>query len=229
MFKIPLAIGTIPMLMICLGTDIMPTISLSYEPAEDDIMRKPPRNADRDKLVTDKLISYAYGQLGFIEAAAGFFVYFVTMGQNGFLPPKLYYISTEWYNTAINDLEDSYGQEWTFQDRKALEHTCWTGFFVAVVVCQCGNVLISKTRRVSLFSKLFDNKMVFMAIVFMICLACFLSYTPGMSFALGMISVSYTVWLAALPFSFLVILYDEFRRYGLRHWNWAWWEHEFFY
>ncbi len=51
---IPLAIGTIPMLMICLGTDIMPTISLSYEPPEDDIMKKTPRNAQKDKLVTDK-------------------------------------------------------------------------------------------------------------------------------------------------------------------------------
>ena len=35
LLRIPLPLGTIPMLMICLGTDILPTISLSYEKAED--------------------------------------------------------------------------------------------------------------------------------------------------------------------------------------------------
>jgi len=45
----------------------MPTISLSYEPPEGDIMRKPPRNSETDNLVTKELISYAYGQLGIIE------------------------------------------------------------------------------------------------------------------------------------------------------------------
>lgn len=52
--KIPLPLGTIPMLVICLGTDILPTISLSYENAEGDIMKRPPRNPVKDKLVTDR-------------------------------------------------------------------------------------------------------------------------------------------------------------------------------
>jgi len=57
LLKIPLPLGIIPMLMICLGTDIIPTISLSYEKAEGDIMKRQPRNPRTDKLVTDKLIS----------------------------------------------------------------------------------------------------------------------------------------------------------------------------
>jgi len=52
--RIPLPLGTIPMLLICLGTDIMPTISLSYEKAEGDIMKRPARDPVKDKLVTDK-------------------------------------------------------------------------------------------------------------------------------------------------------------------------------
>ena len=54
LLRIPLPLGTIPMLMICLGTDIMPTISLSYEKAEGDIMKRMPRNPRTDKLVTDR-------------------------------------------------------------------------------------------------------------------------------------------------------------------------------
>lgn len=54
----------------------------------------------------------AYGQIGMIQAAAGFFVYFVIMAENGFLPMKLFGIRKQWDSKAVNDLTDSYGQEW---------------------------------------------------------------------------------------------------------------------
>ena len=54
----------------------------------------------------------AYGQIGMIQAAAGFFVYFVIMAENGFLPLKLFGIRKHWDSKAVNDLTDSYGQEW---------------------------------------------------------------------------------------------------------------------
>ena len=54
----------------------------------------------------------AYGQIGMIQAAAGFFVYFVIMAENGFLPLYLFGIRKQWDSKAINDLTDSYGQEW---------------------------------------------------------------------------------------------------------------------
>ena len=60
----------------------------------------------------NRLISMAYGQIGMIQAAAGFFVYFVIMAENGFLPLKLFGIRETWDSKAVNDLTDSYGQEW---------------------------------------------------------------------------------------------------------------------
>jgi sodium/potassium-transporting ATPase subunit alpha len=47
-----------------------------------------------------------------IESFAGMFAYFVIMGQNGFLPGKLLGLRQHWDSVALNDLEDSYGQEW---------------------------------------------------------------------------------------------------------------------
>ncbi|PRD34832.1 UNVERIFIED_CONTAM: Atpalpha [Trichonephila clavipes] len=58
------------------------------------------------------LISIAYGQIGMIQGAAGFFAYFVIMGENGFLPSRLLGVRKHWDSKAINDLEDSYNQEW---------------------------------------------------------------------------------------------------------------------
>uniref|UniRef100_A0A7N4PMM9 ATPase Na+/K+ transporting subunit alpha 3 n=1 Tax=Sarcophilus harrisii TaxID=9305 RepID=A0A7N4PMM9_SARHA len=64
MANIPLPLGTITILCIDLGTDMVPAISLAYEAAESDIMKRQPRNPRTDKLVNERLISMAYGQIG---------------------------------------------------------------------------------------------------------------------------------------------------------------------
>merc|ERR1712020_358534 len=86
---VPLPLGTVTILCIDLGTDMVPAISMAYEKAESDIMKRQPRNPFTDKLVNERLISMAYGQIGMIQASAGFFVYFVIMAENGFRPSKL--------------------------------------------------------------------------------------------------------------------------------------------
>merc|ERR1712036_198545 len=144
---VPLPLGTITILCIDLGTDMVPAISMAYEEAESDIMKRQPRNPFTDRLVNERLISMAYGQIGMIQASAGFFVYFVIMSENGFWPSTLLGLRREWDSQAVNDLEDSYGQEWTYKDRKVLEYTCHTAFFVSIVVVQWADLIICKTRK----------------------------------------------------------------------------------
>lgn len=54
----------------------------------------------------------AYGQIGMIQASAGFFTYFVIMAENGFFPGRLMGIRNQWDSKAVTDLADSYGQQW---------------------------------------------------------------------------------------------------------------------
>uniref|UniRef100_A0A2C9MA16 Na(+)/K(+)-exchanging ATPase n=1 Tax=Biomphalaria glabrata TaxID=6526 RepID=A0A2C9MA16_BIOGL len=84
----------------------------SYEQAELDIMKRYPRDPKKDRLVNDRLISVSYGQIGMIEACAGFFTYFVVMAEQGFLMDRLVGLRVEWDSPGINNLQDSYGQEW---------------------------------------------------------------------------------------------------------------------
>lgn len=49
---------------------------------------------------------------GMIQALAGFFTYFVIMAENGFLPQTLLGIRLSWDHRDVNDLEDTYGQQW---------------------------------------------------------------------------------------------------------------------
>lgn len=61
-----------------------------------------------------RLISLAYGQIGMIQASAGFFTYVWIMAENGFLPSRLIGLRAEWDSRAVNNLEDSYGQQWVY-------------------------------------------------------------------------------------------------------------------
>nr|CAD7442386.1 unnamed protein product [Timema bartmani] len=226
---IPLPLGTVTILCIDLGTDMVPAISLAYEEAESDIMKRQPRNPFTDKLVNERLISMAYGQIGMIQAAAGFFVYFVIMAENGFLPTKLLGIRKQWDSKAVNDVTDSYGQEWTYRDRKKLEYTCHTAFFVSIVVVQWADLVICKTRRNSIIHQGMRNWALNFGIIFETCLAAFLSYCPGMDKGLRMYPLKFVWWLPGLPFMLSIFIYDEVRRFYLRRNPGGWLEQETYY
>ncbi|OQR68806.1 sodium/potassium-transporting ATPase subunit alpha-like, partial [Tropilaelaps mercedesae] len=227
--SIPLALGTITILFIDLGTDLVPAISLAYEQAESDIMMRAPRNPRRDQLVNERLISMAYGQIGMIQAAAGFFSYFAIMGENGFWPSRLIGIRAQWDSRDINDLEDSYGQEWPYYRRKALEFTCHTCFFVTIVIVQWADLLICKTRRNSIFQQGMRNQVLNFSLVFETALAAFLTYCPGMEQALRMYPLRFNWWLFGLPFAMVIFIYDEIRRLIIRQHPGGWVENETYY
>ncbi|KAM9455042.1 sodium/potassium-transporting ATPase subunit alpha-1-like [Clarias gariepinus] len=227
---IPLALGTVTILCIDLGTDMVPAISLAYEAAESDIMKRKPRNAKTDKLVNERLISMAYGQIGMMQAAAGFFTYFVVLAENGFLPLSLTGLRIDWDNRDYNDLVDDYGQQWTYESRKILEYTCHTAYFVSIVVVQVADLIICKTRVNSIVQQgMTKNKVLIFGIFEETALAAFLSYCPGMDVALRMYPLKPWWLLCAVPYSLLIFFYDEVRRYLLRRNPGGWVEQETYY
>merc|ERR1712235_146726 len=226
---VPLPLGTVTILCIDLGTDMVPAITMAYEFAESDIMKRQPRNPFTDKLVNERLISMAYGQIGMIQASAGFFVYFVILCENGFWPGKLFGLRRLWVSAAIYDLEDSYGQEWTYRDRKILEYTCHTAFFVSIVIVQWADLIICKTRKLSVFQQGMRNHFMNFGLVFETVLACILSYTPGMDKGLKMYPLKLNWWFPAVPFSLLIFCFDEIRKWILRNNPGGWVEMETYY
>merc|ERR1712038_846050 len=86
---IPLPLSTVMILLVDLGTDLAPAISMAYEGKEADIMDRAPRNPDINKLVTWRLVSFAYLQIGMLQAIAGFYAYFTVLHGFGFRPGHL--------------------------------------------------------------------------------------------------------------------------------------------
>lgn len=223
---IPLGLGTVTILWIDLGTDMVPAISLAYERPENDIMKRKPRDSKDDKLVNQRLLSLSYGQVGVIQASAGFFTYSIIMVENGFWLSDLVGIRQIWESKAINDYTDSYGQEWTYRERKKLEFTCQTAFFITIVVVQWSELVACKTRTNSIIHQGMSNHVMNFALVFETVLAAFLSYFPGMDVALNMYPIKACWWIPPLPFAVFIMVYDEGRRYFIRKYPGGWVEEE---
>lgn len=143
----------------------------------------------------------------------------------------------------------------TYRDRKTLEFTCHTAFFVSIVVVQWADIIICKTRRNSIFHQGMRNWALNFGLVFETVLAAVLSYTPGMDKGLRMYPLKWVLidcppqscwisklnfrfffdffrfvwWLPAIPFSFSIWLYDETRRFYLRRNPGGWLEQETYY
>jgi len=151
--KVPTPMGTLAMLLLTSGMDMIPAISLAHEKAESDIMKLRPRDPTKEKLVSAQVLSYSYGQVSVIETLAGFLAYFVTFLCNGWFPWDLIFIQSRWDSGSINDLEDSYGQEWAYSSRQNAGLQAQTAFFAALVACQWVNAVACKTRRLSIFQQ----------------------------------------------------------------------------
>ena len=229
LFKIPRPLDTIHILCIDLGTDLLPAISLAYESPESEIMQRNPRNPKKDRLVNNRLITMCYAQIGMLQAAAGFLTYFIIMGVNGFFPLFLFGISDRWDNRDINNLEDSYGVEWSYTARKQLEYTSNTGFFVSIVITQWADLIICKTRRNSVFTQKGINYWMIAGLIFETVLALFLTYTPVINNVLKMYPLRLE-WLT-LPLSFTVAIfcYDEIRKWLMRKFPGGWVDRETYY
>ncbi|KAB0390815.1 hypothetical protein E2I00_000879, partial [Balaenoptera physalus] len=214
---LPLPIGTITILFIDLGTDIIPSIALAYEKAESDIMNRKPRHKKKDRLVNKPLAVYSYLHIGLMQALGAFVVYFTVYAQEGFRPSTLLNLRVEWEKGYVNDLEDSYGQEWTSYQRRYLEWTGYTAFFVGIMIQQIADLIIRKTRRNSIFQQgLFRNKVIWVGIASQVIIALILSYGLGSIVALNFTMLRPQYWFVAVPHAVLIWVYDEVRKLAIR-------------
>ena len=150
------------------------------------------------------------------------------------------------------DVEDSYGQQWSYTQRKIVEFTCHTMFFTAIVIVQWADLLICKTRRLSIFQQGncrlettsggtsgwlpvtwiclgMKNKILIAGLFEETCLAAFLSYCPGTDAMLRMYPLEWTWWFIPMPFSLIIFVYDETRKMLIRKQPGGWVEEETYY
>jgi sodium/potassium-transporting ATPase subunit alpha len=217
--RLPLPLPTVLILCVDLGTDMVPAIALAHETPEKDIMLRQPRTSN-DNLVTTRLISFSYFQIGIIQALAGFYTYFVVLFSEGYWPASLPFRGWTFFDINSPDFAPFGGFSIT-NNLDALAKA-QTAFFVSIVLVQWADILICKTRRLSMFEQGMKNDQLNFGLFFETALAVFLVYMPGVRVLFGMKKLKFVYWLPALPFSLLIVSYDELRKMLIRAFEGGW-------
>merc|ERR1712130_781193 len=130
----PLALSSFLMIVICVCTDVCPSLAMVYEKPESTIMTSPPRKIGRDHLVDWKIILNAYLFIGMIEASVAYITFFSYYSLKGKSPGDIV--------LKFASLDD---------EATEMQNVGQTLYFYALVVMQFGNVLTSRTARVPIW------------------------------------------------------------------------------
>jgi len=217
---IPLPLSTLLILCVDVGTDLIPAISLAYEKPESDIMKRPPRNAQVDRLVNARLICFSYLQIGIMQAMAGIFTYFVVFGDQGFPPDELVFSDEPFYEEDWEVVFHDVMWEWGRREDALI--ATQTAVFVAIIVVQWADLLICKTRLLSLFQQGMWNYVLNFGLFSETALALVITYTPYLGPALGTRPLRPEWWFPATPFSVFIFVYDELRKLWIRTYPGGW-------
>lgn len=195
LLDIPLPLTVVLILSIDLGTDIVPALGLGAERPETDVMHKRPRRRD-ERLLTNKMLGMSYGIIGMMQAAAGFFSFFVILNTGGW----------QWGEHLAND--------------DLLYRTAVTGFFASIIICQIADVIICRTRRQSLLTVgIFTNRLVLFGIFTELLLLGLISYVPAFNTFFGTAPLEAWHLSLSVPFALLILFGDEVRRVFVRSGN----------
>ena len=191
-FRIPLPLTIIQILVVDLGTDMLPALGLGAEKPAPDIMRAPPRSR-ADRLLNWPLLTRAYLFLGMIQAAAAMSAYWFVLRSGG------------WH----------FGESLAHRDPLYLQAT--TACLSAIVVMQIANVFLCRSSRRSAFSfHLFSNKLILAGIATEIALIALIDYTPWGNALFGTAPIPLFVWLFIIPFALGMLALEELRKWFMR-------------
>jgi len=195
LFRIPLPLTIMQILAVDLGTDMLPALALGAERPTEDLMKQPPRDI-KERLLNVKLLSRAYLFLGPIEATAGLFGFFYVLTSGG----------------------------WNWGDMLSADNQLYmkatTACLTAIIVTQVANVFACRSFRESLFRiGFFSNRLIFMGIAFEIILHLFIVYHPLGNKIFSTSPISFTIWLILIPFSLILLISEEMRKFFVRRIN----------
>jgi magnesium-transporting ATPase (P-type) len=192
---IPLPLTVMQILAIDLGTDTLPALALSREPAEPGLMDRSPRPRTQG-VISRRMLARAWGFLGLISATLVMTGFFLTLRHAG------------WHAGAPTGpgslLHHSYQQATT---------VAWLG----IVACQIGTAFAVRTDHAALSSVgVFSNRFLLGAIGVALAFAAALIYLPVLNNIFGTAPLDPAQLATVAPFPFIVWGADELRRLLLR-------------
>jgi calcium-translocating P-type ATPase len=191
-FRIPLALTVMQILAVDLGTDLLPALALGAEPAEPDVMDRPPR-ARSDRLLGARRLLHAYAFLGLAEAALSLCAFFWTFWLAGWRPGL------------------------PMAETGSLYRRATTMTFSGIVAAQVGNLFACRTERESLLrARLFSNPHVWGGIAAELALLLALVLVPPLADVFGLAPLAFAEWSILLAFPPAMLALEEGRKWLVR-------------
>lgn len=177
------------------GSETLPALALSREPAEPGLMDRPPRPGS-EGVIQGPMLLRAWLFLGAIVAALQMTGFFFVLTRAGWTPGD----PTE----PGQPLHHAYQQATTMT-------------FLGMIAGQIGTAFAVRTTRASLRSVgVLSNRYLLAAIAGELLLAAVFVYTPPFQKLLGTAALPASDLLFLLPYPFIVWGADELRRYLIR-------------
>jgi sodium/potassium uptake antiporter P-type ATPase alpha subunit len=240
LIKLPVAMQTVMVLCIDLGTELMPSIALAWEEGEANFMQQPPRDTKKDRLVTPQLLFMAYILAGIFETAVCYWGYFWAFTGYGFYWEDLfgagYALNTNSYaqmasnSDDYNEMVSLMGRNTVFatDDRytpKSVEQfynfsldalsTAQTAYIYGIVICQLGNILCTRSRYESLFARPFNRWIAVGMLVALVIINC-VTYVPFLHSVFGATYLPAQYIFVCVPAIVIMIGFDELRKWLIR-------------
>jgi magnesium-transporting ATPase (P-type) len=200
LLRIPLAISSMAVLAIDCGTEIVPSVSLAYQQPEGDIMRQPPRDTQKDRLVSPRVITYVFGPMGLLMTMTCFTAYLFTFYFNDVaLSDLLNSTGTYWQDDSPVYVGPT-GRTFTAQQQLDLVADAQVSYWMTVVLSQAFHIFLCKTRTVPFWHYgIFDNMVLVWGVLIELCIMFALIYIPTInSEGFGFGTVYDRAW--AVPF-----------------------------
>ena len=216
-FSLPVALTSLMILVIDLGTELGPAIALAYEDAETDIMVRPPRDRKRDRLATAPLLCYSYVELGVINTLAAFVAYFVVFIEAGIPTSWLPFAADTYFSANSPDLVVPNGTVYTASEQLQILSLAQSAYWLTLVMSQFWHVWMARCRQESAFQGFKrQNYNLYFGVTIEVALVLIFVYVPFIQYILGTTYVTGLYWVFNLLFLVTALPFTEITKHIAR-------------
>ncbi|KIY71864.1 calcium ATPase [Cylindrobasidium torrendii FP15055 ss-10] len=209
LFGLPQALSSIQMILICIFTDLFPALSMVYEKPEADLLLRKPRNRKTERLVDFKVLLHAYGFIGILEALTAMVAAFYFGFHRNGVP-----FSALWLRYGSYNVDPDLFAE-TLNKAQSI-------YFFNLVLMQWGNLLATRTRRLSIFQQnplwgvTSRNLFLLPAMAIALSFAVLFSYIDWFQKVFLTRGVAVEFYFLPMSYGVGLIFFDEMRKWWAR-------------
>ena len=209
-FGLPQALSNIQMILICVLTDLFPSLSLIKEEPESDVLLRKPRNTKTDRLANVQLLAHAYLFVGVPLTVTSCAMAFWYMERRGI---------------PFSDMWLKYGEgvvQTTRPDYFAeVLNEANSIYFFNLIIMQYFDLHALRTRRLSLFQQWpywgkARNLYLLPAILASFTFAIFFSYVPPIQKVFLTRGIPVEYFFLPMAFGIVLLSFDEIRKLMIR-------------